>query len=144
MRFSDDVTLQAFLEVYDDATEEDREHLPLEAFAIMAEVDAASFVYAAILAMSAQAANIAKIVAVSNHPKVMQATVDNALLPKGSNDRHMIHTMLRALPQKKDVVNFILSGGQMQPNGNPVIEADDIDTRSLFPELETTQKLLED
>lgn len=139
MRFSDDTEVQGFLEAYDKATNSDREIVPLEAFALAADVDPVQLLGAAILALQNQCANIVKVIAITSHPATMRARVQNALMPGGYRDRNALDTALRFLPQPKGATTIIMPGaGAVVQN----IEPGDVDTESLFPDLAETQKLL--
>ena len=143
LRFSREPVVQQFLDTYDELEETQRIWVPWEAIAIEADIDIPQFVYAVILAIGNASANLVKIMAVSNHPRVMDASIRNALRPSGVQDRKMIHTMLRALPQPKGAVTIIQTsaGEQVITQG---IDPEDVETNEMFPPLEETQKLLEE
>jgi hypothetical protein len=141
IRFSSHPEVEKFLDVWDQTTPMDREVVPLEAFALKADIDFVSFLGECIFALQNQFANIVKIIAVTSHPKVMQATIDNALKPRGYQDRKMIHQAMRFLPQNKgatNVFNFGPGGAAASGGVNP----EDVETEEVFPDLSETQKLL--
>jgi hypothetical protein len=140
IRFSSHPEIQKFLDEWDSAGYQERELLPLEAFAIAAEVDFAAFLGECIFAMQNQFANIVKVIAITNHPKTMRARVENALKPGGYKDRDSIDKALRFLPQNKGATNvFNFGPGQSTPLS---VNPEDVDTSDLFPDLDETQKLL--
>lgn len=142
MRFSNDSNICAFMKSYDESSPTDRKVLPLEAFAIMADVNIAQLLGAIVLAMRDQSANIVKIIATSAHPSVIRASVRNALRPGGVKDRNAIHTAMRLLPVSKGATILIPNLGQIQQGAEMEIDGDDVDTEALFPNLEQTQKML--
>ena len=149
LRFSGDVSVQAFLRVYDEATEPDRRILPLEAFAMLAEVDIPQLLGDAIFALQRQSANIVKIIAVTNHPRTMDARVKAALKPGGYRDRNAMDTALHFLPTPKGttvliphLVNIDATTVDGSDPSLVKLNPEDVDTEDLFPNLEDTQKLL--
>ena len=141
IRFSHHPEIEKFLEVWNAATDEDRELAPLEAFALKAEVDFPSFLGECILELQNQFANIVKVIAITSHPKTMRARVKNALTPGGYRDRNAIDTALRFLPQAKGATTVFNFGPVSQP-ASVGVHPDDVETNDLFPDLSTTQKLL--
>jgi len=151
LRFSADTSVQAFLRAYDEATDGDRRILPLEGFAMLAEVDIPQLLGDAIFALQRQSANIVKIIAVSNHPRTMQARVKAALKPDGVRDRNAMDTALGFLPQPKGATTFIGKlvniDASTVDNTDPSLvnlNPDEIDTNEWFPNLEDTQKMLKE
>ena len=140
MRFSDNPHIQEFLEVYDE-WKQLHDYVPLEAFALAADVDFSQLLGAAIFALQNQFANIVKVIAITSHPATVRARIKNALKPGGVKDRNALDTALRFLPQPKGTTTIIMPGGGtvVQDSGmNP----DDVDTQDLFPDLAQTQKML--
>lgn len=101
LRFSEDENVQSFLEKYDATPKCDRGRLPWEAFLVAAEVEPTYFLGAAILAIQNHSANTVKLLALSSHPRVMQARIAGAMLPGGHRDRDAIDTGLGFLPSPK-------------------------------------------
>jgi hypothetical protein len=147
LRFSTDHNVQAFLKSYDECTAADRQILPLEAFALMAEVNIPQLLGAAIFALQNQFANIVKVIAVTNHPRVMRARIRQAVKPGGYRDRNAIDTGLRFLPVSKGATVLVPvpyvpgMGSPTQPELQDV-NPEDVDTDDLFPDLAETQKML--
>lgn len=149
MRFaSDDPSIQAFLEKYDDTPVGDREKLSWEAIAIAAGVDLRVFLGAAMLALQSHAVNTVKIIAMTNHPKITRARVKYGLLPSGEKDRTALDTAMGFLPSPKGptfIGKAIFGSGKQNINDQgagrgdedddgPVIESDDDpDLDILFP-----------
>lgn len=147
LRFSGDASVQMFLRAYDEATDVDRKILPLEGFAMLAEVDIPQLLGDAIFALQRQSANIVKIIAVTNHPGTVQARVKAALKPGGYRDRNALDTALRFLPVSKGATVLISPlvpiDTNTVDNSDPVkLNPEEVDTEDLFPNLEETQKLL--
>jgi len=149
LRFSGDASVQAFLRAYDEASDADRKILPLEGFALLAQVDIPQLLGDAIFALQRQSANIVKIIAVSNHPRTMEARVKAALKPGGYKDRNAIDTALGFLPQPKGATTFIGKlvniDASTVDNTDPSLvklNPDEIEPNDWFPNLEDTQKLL--
>ena len=142
MRFSTDPHVVEFLKTYDEASITDRAVLPLEAFAILAEVNITQLLGAMIMALRNQSANLVKMIVTAAHPEVIRASIENALRPGGVKDRNAIHTAMRLLPVSKGATIIMTPPGQLTQGAEAEIEGRDIDTNALFPNLEDTQKLL--
>ncbi len=142
MRFSSDPNIEAFLQVYDEASDTDRRILPMEAFALMADVNITQLLGAMIIALRDQSASVVKIIATAAHPSVIRASIKNALKPGGVKDRNAIHTAMRLLPVSKGATIIMPHVGQLPGGGVVEIEGDDVNVDELFPNLETTQKML--
>ena len=143
MRFSNDPNITEFMKAYDEASITDRLLLPLEAFAVMAGVNIKALLGALVVELRDRSANIVKAILTDAHPDVTRASVRNALKPGGVKDRNAIHTAMRLLPVSKGATILIPNLGQLPQGAEMEIDGDDVDTEALFPNLETTQKMLE-
>jgi hypothetical protein len=102
MRFaSQDEVISAFLKKYDSIPSGDREVLPWEAIAISAGVNMSHLLGSAMLALTQHAANISRIIAVTNHPSITKKRVEYGLLPSGEKDRYALDVMVGAMPSAK-------------------------------------------
>jgi hypothetical protein len=158
MRFAvDDPTVQTFLEKYDSVPVGDREKLPWEAIALAAGLDLRVLLGCAILAAQSQAANMTRIIAVTNQPRITKARVKYGLLPSGEKDRTALDMTNGVLQGPKGPTfigkaifgsgkqNMTAQGaGQGDDDDGPVIDADDEpDLDHLFPPSnEIQQKLI--
>lgn len=138
MRFSVSPAVESFLEVYDSTPARDRQHLPWEALVLKSGVDGTMLLGAAVLAIQNYSANAVKVIALSNHPRIMQARVASAMLPGGISDRHAIDTALGFLPSPKGST-FIINpvGKEIGKGSDDDGPEDDVD--HLFPDLSDTQ-----
>jgi len=102
MRFAtEEPEITAFLHKYDSIPESDRVRLSWEAIALAANVNLRTLAGAVLFALRDMSVSTVKMIAFSNHPKVMKATVDYALMPSGDRDRTMVHRGLGFLPDPK-------------------------------------------
>ena len=116
-----DPTIRSFLDAYDSIPIGDRKSIPWEAIALKSGVNVQQFVGAAVIALTRKSAIASKIIAVSNHPKVMKATVTYAQYAGGEKDRKMLHEMMGTLPTPKGPT-FI--GKAIFGSGKSVMESD--------------------
>lgn len=101
MRFFPDAVISTFLDKYDAVPVGDREHLPIEAIALAANVDIPHLLGSIMVALQQQAVNATKIIAMTSHPKITQARVDYGLLPFGERDRNALDVAVGFLPSPK-------------------------------------------
>jgi hypothetical protein len=141
MRFSGDSNVIEFMKSYDEASPTDRNILPLEAFAIMAEVNIKALLGAMVVELRDRSANIVKTILTAAHPQVTRASIRNAMKPGGVRDRQQVHTAMRLLPVSKGATVMVSAGGVTQVTESGV-DGDDVDIEALFPNLEETQKML--
>lgn len=147
LRFSEDPIIIAFLEQYNTGSRKQREEIPWEAWMLKGNIDPAQFLGAAILALRNVSMERVKILAVTSHPEVLQARITGALKPGGYRDRNALDTALKFLPSNKGVTIINTPPATVahtQPQGERVVDANDLDPNDLFPALGETQKLLED
>lgn len=148
MRFSSgDETISTFLKKYDSLPIGDRERLPWEAIAIAAKLDLRQLAGAMMFALNEASVSTVKIIALSSHPKVMQKTIDYAMLPGGDRDRTIVHRALGFLPDPKGPTFigkavFGPSGErQEQENRGTTFDGED-DLDDLFPPATAMQEKL--
>ena len=141
MRFSGDLNVIEFMKSYDEASPTDRDILPLEAFAIMADVNIKALLGAMVVELRDRSANIVKTILTAAHPEVTRASIRNAMKPGGVRDRQQVHTAMRLLPVAKGSTVMVSAGGVTQVTEGSV-DGDDVDTDALFPNLEETQRML--
>ncbi len=102
MRFaSQDEVISAFLEKYDSIPIGDRDRIPWEAIAIAAGVNLNHLLGSITLALASHSANVSRIIAVTNHPKITKARVNFGLKAGGERDRTQLDIMVGALPSAK-------------------------------------------
>jgi hypothetical protein len=101
MRASDDEEIQSFLEKYDQIPTGDRERLTWEEIATAAGVLTRDLLGGAMIALQAQQANIASIMAMTSHPEVMKTRIRMAKRNEGIKDRDALDTALGFLPSSK-------------------------------------------
>ena len=143
MRFSDDTNIVAFLKKYDEIPTGDAQRLPWEAVMVAADVDPTYLLGAVMLAVQNHSANTVKMIALSNHSRVMRKRVAFAQLPGGHRDRDALDTILGALPSPKGPT-FI---GSLTINKKPELdesEDGDADVDHLFPSSGEVQNRLID
>ena len=97
LRSSKDSTIVRFLKTYDAADKRDQAIVPIDAFALQAGVDIRKLLGASILALRQYSATEVKIRAITAHPEIARATIQNALKPNGCRDRLTIHKALGLL-----------------------------------------------
>jgi hypothetical protein len=106
MRFSDDELIDKFFYAYDALPLKDRDSVPLEALIIKAGVNPTHFLGSIQLAIRENAMNRTKMIAMANHPKIMEKTVEFAQIAGGYRDREHLYTMTGALPTPKGISIF--------------------------------------
>lgn len=135
MRFAaDDPDIAIFLAKYDAIPAGDRDRLPWEAIAIAAGVNIKHLLGAIHLALQANSVSAVKIIAVTNHPKIIQARVKFGQLPSGEKDRTALDTAMGFLPSPKGptfIGKAIFGAGTA--NSSPASAKDDDDDDSPEP-----------
>lgn len=101
LRFSLDPAAQFFIQRYDKVPKGDRDKLPWEAICIAAKVNPSTLLGAAIMALQEVSKSTVKILALTNHPRVMEARIAAAVLPGGHQDRNAFDTGVGFLPSPK-------------------------------------------
>lgn len=101
MRFSPDACVVKVLKVLDSTPPGDAVHLPLEAFVLAAGVNPNEFIGAVIMAFRTMQAQKSGLMALRNHPKVLEKTIWFSQFRDGSRDRQMLHQAVGFLPSPK-------------------------------------------
>lgn len=86
---------------YEQLSESDRQGLRLEVLCEAAEIKPADFIGACTTAFFSRNIEIGKLLAVANHPKIVEATIENAQRANGFMDRKMMHDHVGFLPVSK-------------------------------------------
>jgi hypothetical protein len=146
MRFSDDPLVVQFFDSYDALPLMDRELVPLEALILKAGINPVHFLGSMQLAIRENSMNRTKMIAMVNHPEIMQKTVEFAKISGGYRDREHLYTMTGALPTTKGVSIFQKFTNVM-PEGaksEEVQEAEVLETDAnyIFPDSSKTQERL--
>ena len=159
MRYSCDPDVEAWLDKWDNARAWDQDKIPMQGWALAAGLDVNRFLGAVVLAIRDYSVTQVKMIAISSHPDVMRARVENAKRPEGVKDREAIDLMLGALPTPKgatfitkqyisgiggngkNTLPEMVEGGEEEASGaDTLIDADKIDVDLIFPTLGETQK----
>jgi hypothetical protein len=144
MRFAPDPLIAAFLQKYDSVPVGDREHLPIEAIALAAEVNVSHLLGSIMVCLQAHAVNTVKIIAMTSHPKITEARVLYGQLPYGEKDRTALDMAMGFLPSPKGptfigkAVFESGKGAKTEAEG----EDDDPDLEALFPTATVMQEKL--
>jgi len=104
LRASDDEDAVAFLSKYDQVPVGDREKLTWEEIAVAAGISPKVLMGASMIALRDVQQNTASIMAMTNHPKIMQKRIAFAKREGGVRDRDAIDTHLGFLPTKNGAV----------------------------------------
>jgi hypothetical protein len=149
MRFSiQDEDIAAFLKKYDAIPVGDRERLPWEAIALAAGVDLRKLAGAVLFALRDMSVSTVKMIAFSNHPAVMQKTIEYALMPGGDKDRTTVHRGLGFLPDPKGptfigkAVFGAAGGNEASTQTQADVFDDEGDLDRLFPQANAMQERL--
>jgi hypothetical protein len=148
MRFSDDELIDKFFYAYDALPLKDRESVTLEALILKAGVNPTHFLGSIQLAIRENAMNRTKMIAMANHPKIMEKTVEFAQIAGGYRDREHLYTMTGALPTPKGISIFNKYTNVTSPTSDgakePVIEAEVVETDAnyIFPDSSRMQDKL--
>lgn len=149
LRFSPHPAVEAFLAVYDQLDDEDRDWTPWEAIATKAERRIVPLMNAMITALRDHSVARVKIIAVTAHPELIKKRIQRAQERDGYRDRNALDTALKFLPSQKGIT--IINAPSQQTTitasedaGEPdLIEApDDIDLDETMPTLTETQKMI--
>jgi hypothetical protein len=100
LRFSEDPTIVAFLDVYDRIPTGDQLCIPLEAVMLKAQVNAATFIGAVTFIAKQMLGHESQLELLVNHPEVVRKTIKFATeLPGASADRKMLHDAALFIPK---------------------------------------------
>ena len=146
MRFaSQDEVIAEFLKKYDSIPSSDRKYLSWEAIALAAKLDLHHLTGSILFAIEVASVNAVKIMALTSHPAVMQATIASAMLASGEKDRMMIHQGLRFLPTAKPptfIGKAVFGASGDKDADHPATFDEDDDLDDLFPPPSTMQEKL--
>jgi hypothetical protein len=150
MRFSQSHIVRKFLHKWDRIPDRDRAGLTLEAVAIAAKVDPTHLLGEIMLAMREYSVQAVKIIGITQHPEVMQKSINNALTSEGVKDREMVHTMLGALAPRGGAtfIDKFFAGRQVEPEKGdtpaPVAPSEMVDDLEyLFPSSSSMQERIQ-
>jgi hypothetical protein len=141
MRFSEELEIQSFLKSYDDTPENDRKFIPLEAFAIKAQVGFKELLGAFVISFRSTQNAKSALIAMTTHPEVVRKTAVFAQLPNGATDRRMLHEAVGFLPTAKGTsINFSFGEQGKMPDTeeNDMLSAPEIN--DLFPMITERQE----
>jgi len=117
LRFSDDKSAAAVVEVWDDANQGDRKILPMEAFCLKADVPPPMIFGLVLISMKTLSAQESALTTMIEHPEVVRKTIAYAKdLPGATKDREMIHQAVGYLPTSKGIsmaVNLMGTNAQL-------------------------------
>jgi len=100
MRFSPEDCIQKVLKVYDATPEFDRDKcgIPLEAYILVAGVNPNELIGSVIMAFRSSQAQKSGLIAMKNHPKVLERSIWFGQFKDGYRDRQMMHQAVGFLP----------------------------------------------
>lgn len=112
-----------------DSTPYHHQHIPFEAFAVKAKVDTIRLMGIIVEESIRQGGQLSMLLAATSHPKVVERTIDYAMLPDGEKDREMLHRAMRFVPTPKGATtNIQIVQNQSLPSGGkdelPSMDAD--------------------
>ena len=145
MRFSEEPEIVSFLKVYDETPRCDRNRIPLEAFAMKAQVSFKGLCGAFMLCFRSIQIQTSAMVALREHPDVVESTAQFARLASGDRDRRMLHEAVGFLPTSKGAsINFNFPGAEKEMPENEAPATDDVlvapDVNDLFPMINEKQE----
>lgn len=121
MRFSGNPVVIAFLHIYDQASGQAREQLPLEAFALKAAVNINELLGATLIAFKELQSQKSALRVMDEHPELVRKSIQYAKLKSGASDRRMIHEAVGFLPTPRGAsmnLNLNLPGAKPAPPPN--------------------------
>jgi hypothetical protein len=148
MRFSPDDITAAFLKKYDAIPVGDREHLPIEAIALAAQINISHLLGSIMVSLQAQSVNAVKIIALTAHPKITEARVLYGTMPLGERDRTALDTAMGFLPSPKGptfIGKAVFGSGKGRTDdddGESMDDDDGPDLDKLFPPANAMQTKL--
>lgn len=114
-----DERYQMLVYAYEQTAESQRSMLKLEALCEAAAIPTSEFLGSTIAAIHSRNIDIGKLIASAAHPKVVEATIENAQTRNGFMDRKMMHDHVGFLPLPKGMnINIdnskktLIAGGQ--------------------------------
>ena len=115
---SNDPDAQAFLKCYRGLARQDRDRVPIEAICIKSEVHPLKLfgiIVASAMAMKKQESALKTIL---NHPGIVDATLEEAKLPRGVAEKRMTHEAVGWLPTKQGSSIAINLSNPQTPKGD--------------------------
>ncbi len=134
-----DPRFEMLVYTYDECPESDKHKLKLEILCAQADITQGDFIGFTMSAMHQRNIDIGNLIASANHPRVIEATVENATKANGFMDRQMLHQHSGFLPTSKgtsiniDNSKKILNAGGLQ---NQIPEAEGGPARLGLPSFE--------
>lgn len=126
--------------MYDEVAESNKSKLKLEVMCSTLGITSGEFLGATSAALYDRNIDIGNLIAAANHPKVVEATVENATRANGFMDRQMLHQHHQFLPQAKGTqINIDNSKKILNAGGAPqqqIPEGDGGVTRIGLPSFE--------
>jgi hypothetical protein len=123
------------IHAWDTLTKTDKEKVRLEDLLAAAELTSKAFLGAVIPALYQRNMDISRLLVSTSHSRVVGATIDNALNPRGVMDRKMIHDVVGFLPQPKGNT-FIVDQRQLTVGGGEVKAVEEAPMRTQLPSFE--------
>lgn len=117
----EDPSARRVLEAYYSLAPSMRRNLPIEAYCCAAGISPMRILELLTGACVRVGATASTIVAAVNHPRVVQATVDNALTPEGHADRTDLHKAVGFLPTPRGAHTNIQIVQNAQANATPTV-----------------------
>lgn len=147
MRFSDDPSVKAFFNAYDQTSPDVKNALPWEALCIKHSINTEQFFGAVTIALQRHSANIVKVLITSHHPETMKARIRNAKTARGVKDRDAIDIALGLLPTPKGqtIINNVSTrdgAGSSRPEPEQIIDGSEVNMDYLFPTISDTRARL--
>ncbi len=135
LRASSDPVARQFLKYYDDPTLPlyVRAHLPVEAFCLLASITPEALLTSIVVSAQINGTQMSRLVAAIHFPKVVQASIDEAIKPEGIADRELQMKHAGFLPAPK--------GSQVSVNVN---SSASIQQATLAPSPEDSIRRLQD
>ncbi len=111
LRGSDNDDARKFISLWDDMPMSIRQILPFEAFCLASDITTKRMLEIITGACFEQSDQATSLIAATAHPEIVRATIQAAMVPRGFQDRKMLHLNKGFLPVSKNQTT-ILSGKQ--------------------------------
>jgi hypothetical protein len=121
LKASEEEEAKKFLRTWSEFSPTMHRKLPFEAFCVAASVRTKRILEILVSSCYDDATTAVKLITAVNHPKVVQATVKNAMKAEGAADRKMLHLHKGFLPVPRNNTNIFQPGAkqlQLQDNSN--------------------------
>jgi hypothetical protein len=142
MKLSISPIIVEFLGFYYQYTPPEREAVPMEAFAVAANINAEVLLSEILIALRQYSVNVVKAIAISGHPDMIKHQMEYAMMPKGERDRHAFNQALGFIPSPKGptfIGKVMLNRGESEKDD----EDEEADLDFLFPSTSETHKKLQ-